>query len=142
MLQKAPKVLQLHVVLIKAEHYLFDEEMFFTQACCQCLIFLAAQKILLLALDGKKENQGWGPYKMADVKKRFGAQRAVFLRKGGSITDRNHGSEERQPRVAWGKKWSWLRQAKSVAEKGVLRWRKNGHTYRLFGKNIAGDLAV
>lgn len=71
MLQKAPKVLQLHVVLIKAEHYLFDEEIFFTQACCQCLIFLAAEKILLLALDGKKENQGWGPYKMADVKKKI-----------------------------------------------------------------------
>lgn len=118
MLQKAPKVLQLHVVLIKAEHYLFDEEMFFTQACCQCLIFLAAQKILLLALDGKKENQGWGPYKMADVKKRFGAQRAVFLRKGGSITDRNHGSEERQPRVAWGKNGLGFDRRKV--------WRKKG----------------
>lgn len=108
-----------YVRLCQSMIYLFDEEMFFTQTCCQCLLFLAAQKILLLALDGKEENQGWPPYKMVDAKKTHAVLKKVYslkrvdpsrtgtmLPKGGSLG------------LHWGKKGVGFDRRKV--------WRKKG----------------
>lgn len=83
------------------------------------LYFYQLRNLKLLALDGKGENQGGKPYKTVDTKKKkVRAQKFLFVKRGGSITDRNHASKGRQPQVAWGKKVS--------AFKGAKVWRKKG----------------